>query len=124
MTRLRQLFALVAWAALSGLTAAQPPESPTLATARGEVAKVGRDSVVIKPRGADGRFEKELTLHVTGTTKVSVVTMQTRGGKPVSVQQDTDVRELRPQQPIAVIYVEGPSGAVLLSAVALPSPAK
>jgi len=124
MNRLRPACALVVWAILTGLAAAQPPVSPTLATAKGEVDKVSRDSLVIKPRGADGRFEKELTLHVTGTTKVSMLTVQTRGGKPVPVQQDTTIRDLRPQQPIAVIYTEGPSGAVLLAAVATPAPAK
>ena len=39
-------------------------------------------------------------------------------------QQEADVKDLRPQQPIAVIYAEAPSGGVLLSAVALPAPPK
>ena len=103
---------------LAGPAAAQ---EPTLATAHGVVNKVSKDTLSVRPRGADGRFEKELTLRLTGTTKVTSLTVQARGGKPVPVQQDADAKDLKAQQAIAVIYTEGPSGPVLLAAVVLPA---
>src|SRR4051812_31390206 len=65
---------------------------PTLGAAHGTVGKVDKDSVTVKPRGAGGRFEKELTLQVTGTSRVTQLSVQMRAGKAVAVQQDADVK--------------------------------
>jgi hypothetical protein len=138
MLRLRSLAVLVA-ALLVTTASAQvipkgmqknPPKSTptapataaaTLATAHGVVDKAAKDSLTVKPRGADGRFEKELAIQVTGTSKVSVVSMQMRAGKMVPVQQDANVTDLKPQQAVAVVYTQTDAGPVLLTAVALPA---
>jgi hypothetical protein len=95
-----------------------------LAAARGTVAKVEKDSLTIKPRGADGRFEKELTLLVTGTSRVTQLSLQNRSGKIVAVQQDAQLKNLNPGDAVAVIYAESPDGLILLSAVVQPAPSK
>jgi hypothetical protein len=93
----------------------------TLSTASGMVSKVGADSVTIRPRGPDGRFGKNLTLAVTGTSKVSVVTEEKRGSKLVFVQRDISPKDLEEKQNVTVIYATAGKGAVLLSAVAVPT---
>ena len=93
----------------------------TLSTASGMVAKVGADSVTIRPRGPDGRFGKNLTLAVTGTSKVSVVTEEKRGSKLVFVQREVSPKDLEEKQSVTVIYATAAKGPVLLSAVAVPS---
>src|SRR5436190_20647987 len=98
---------------------AQAP--PALLSAHGVVDRATKDTLTVKPRGADGRFEKALELQVTGTSRVATLTTQTRAGKPVAVQTDTDAKELKPQQAIAVIYTQAASGPVLLTAVVLPA---
>src|SRR5207247_1551716 len=85
-------------------------QEPALAAAHGTVSKASKDSLTIKPRGADGRFEKEVALNVTGTSKITTLSIETRGGKPVPVQRDADVKDLKPQQSIAVIYTQGTGG--------------
>src|SRR5947209_10000873 len=102
------LFAAAVAPAQPGKSKATPKDTtkaapaPTLATAQGSVVKADADSLTIKPRGADGRFEKELTLQVTGTSHATNLTVQMRSGKPVAVQQDADVKSLQPQQTVAV----------------------
>jgi len=100
---------------------ATKPATQSLGATHGTVVKADQDAVTIRPRGESGRFEKELVLQVTGTTKVTQVTVQNRGGKPVAVQQDADVKSLQPQQAIAVIYAETGGAQILLSAVVLPA---
>jgi hypothetical protein len=117
-----RLAALALLLSLAGLAAAQEP--PALATAQGVVEKVGRDSVTVRPRGADGRFEKSLVLKVTGTTRVSRLAPQTRGGKTVLTQTDTEVKDLHPRQAIAFIYTGGKDEGVLLHAVVEPASEK
>jgi hypothetical protein len=134
MTRLRLLVAASAALLVAVSVDAQTPKpkattkappttaaAPALATAHGEVGKAEKDALTVKPRGAQGRFEKDLVLQVTGTSKVTVLTMQTRAGKSVPVQQEADVKDLKPQQSVAVIYTQTAAGPVLLSAVALPA---
>jgi hypothetical protein len=108
-------FALLAAAFLSTPCLAADP-APALVTAHGTVEKVEKDTLTIKPRGADGKFGKSLVLHLTGTSKVTTLTPQTRDGKPVMTQKETDAKDLKPDQAIAVIY-SGGDNAVLLSAV-------
>ena len=101
------------------------PADPALETASGVVEKADKDALVIKPRGPDGKFQKALTLTLTGTSKVTVLTPQKRGDKVVMTQRETEAKDLVPGQSIAVIYAEvGKDGSLLLSAVAHPVPAK
>jgi hypothetical protein len=97
----------------------------SLATAQGVVDKADKDSLTIKPRGADGKFQKTLVLKVTGTTKVTNLTPQKRGDKLVLTQRDAEAKDLEAGQLIAVIYAEaGKDGSVLLSAVVQPASGK
>jgi hypothetical protein len=88
-----------------------------LSAAHGVVDKVGKDTLTIRPRGADGKFEKNVTLRVTGTSKVSTVSARTQAGKVVVTQRDTELKDLKPKQPVAVLYTTVKGGPVLLSAV-------
>lgn len=101
-----------------------PAEAPLLTTS-GAVEKADKDAVTVKPRGADGKFQKALTLKVTGTSKVAVLAPQKRADKVVMTQREAAAQELVPGQAVAVIYTEvGKDGAVLLTAVAHPAPGK
>jgi hypothetical protein len=108
-------FGLLAAVFLSAPCLAADP-APALLTAHGTVEKVEKDALTIKPRGADGKFGKSLVLHLTGTTKVTTLIPQTREGKAVMTQKETDAKDLKPDQAIAVIYTSG-ENPVLLSAV-------
>jgi hypothetical protein len=102
---------------------AKPPAefpAPALVTAHGQVVKADADSITLRPRGADGRFEKELVLQMTSTTKITQLTIVNRGG-PVVLQGDADSKSLQPQQEIAVIHAWVGGRWVLLSAVVLPA---
>jgi hypothetical protein len=123
MPRIRLLFAMTACFCLAGLVVAQEPAVP-VTTAHGMVEKADKDTLKVRLRGADGKFGKMMALKVTGTTKISTVTLQKRAGKAVPVQRDTDVKDLLPHQAITIIYVTAPSGEVLLSAVVQPAPDK
>jgi hypothetical protein len=107
---------------LAGSLAAQT--APALVTASGLVEKADKDSLTVRPRGPDGRFGKSIVLKLTGTSKVTIVTEQKRGGKATLVQRDAEAKDLQKNQAVAVIYATGPAGTVLLSAVALPEPGK
>ena len=98
-------------------------DTPSLLTASGNVVKVEKDKLTIQPRGEGGKFGKSLVLRLTGTSKVTLLTEQKRGGKTVPVQNEIPAKELQTNQHIAVIY-NGGKNAVLLSAVALPAPSK
>jgi hypothetical protein len=125
----RSFFALVFLFSLTALTYGQEKkgadDQPALTTASGVVDKADKDSVVIKPRGPDGKFQKTLTLKVTGTSKVTILTPQKRGDKIVLTQRDVDAKDLTTGQAIAVIYAEaGKDGPVLLTGVAQPATGK
>jgi hypothetical protein len=118
MTRLDRVAALVLGLLLTvGIYAAEL----SLETAQGTVAKVEKDSLTVKTRTPEGKFGKNLTLKVTGTSKVTTVTGQMRSGKVVVVQKETSAKDLEPGQPIVVIYTTAQDAAVLLSAVAQPA---
>ena len=111
-------------AAALGLTVslAAAQDAAPLLTAHGTVEKADKDALTVKPRAADGTFQKAVTLRVTGTSKVAVLAPQVREGKVVLTQQEGAAQDLAPGQPVAVIYAEaGKDGAVLLSAVAHPA---
>jgi hypothetical protein len=120
MPRARLCLAVVAGLLLAGAALAADP-SPTLVTAQGVIDKVEKDSLTIRPRGADGRFEKSVTLRLTGTSKISLLTTRTQKGKTVIVQRDTSAQDLQAKQTAAVIYTTGEDGPVLLAAVAEPA---
>jgi hypothetical protein len=89
-------------------------------TASGTVKKATANVLFVNPRGPDGRFQETLVLKLSGTAKVYTLTTQLRGGKPVLVQKETDVRTLQPNQAIAVIYTVTKEDLLLLAAVVHP----
>jgi hypothetical protein len=108
-------FGLLACLVLAAPCPAADP-APALLTAHGTVEKVEKDTLTVKPRGADGKFGKSLVLHLTGTSKLATPAPQSRDGKTVMAQKDTEAKDLKPDQPIAVIYT-GSDNPILLSAV-------
>jgi hypothetical protein len=94
---------------------------PSLATAHGSVMKVNADVLLIRPRGADGKFEKALSLKIRGTTKVTILTFREQGGQTVAVQREADIKDLKAEQMLSVIFTNVGDAYVLLSAVALPA---
>jgi hypothetical protein len=110
------LFLLAAWAA-----AAEPLP---LLTAHGTIEKVDKNSLALRPRDAEGKFGKNLTLKLTGTSKITLLTSQMRSGKLVLVQKDAEPADLQPRQGIAVIYTSVKEGSVLLTAVVQPGSEK
>ncbi len=116
-SRTRPLAALALLAA-AALAVAQEP--PTLLTARGVVARVDKETLTVRPRDAAGKFQPELRLKLTGTSRVTTLSPQTRGKKAVFTQKDTDPGALQPNQPVAVIYATSGADSVLLTAVVSP----
>ncbi len=124
MARMTLFFALMVSMGFASAQEKKEPELP-LGTASGAVEKADKDNLTIKPRGADGKFPKTLSLKLTGTSKVTVLTPQKRADKVVLTQREVEAKDLVPGQAIAVIYTEsGKDGPVLLSAVAHPAPVK
>jgi hypothetical protein len=119
MSRTHTVLALLTTLSLSGISVAadNPPE---LSTARGVIDKVEKDQITILPRGADGKFEKGVTLHVTGTSRIATLTTRMQKDRLVLIQRDTPAGDLQPKQTVAVIYTNGADGLVLLSAVVQP----
>ena len=125
----RTLAPLALLLALTGLASAQDKKAaddpPALLAATGVVDKADKESLTVKPRDADGKFQKTLVLKVTGTSKVAVLAPQKRGDKVVLTQREVEAKDLVAGQVVAVVYAEaGKDGAVLLTAVAHPAPAK
>ena len=75
---------------LAGLCRAADAD-PMPLTAQGTIDKVEKDSLTLRPRGPDGKFGKALVLKVTGTSKITTLAPQTRAGKVVLTQKDTDL---------------------------------
>jgi hypothetical protein len=93
-------------------------DEPSLEVTHGVVDKADKDSLTVKPRGADGKFQKTIVLKLTGTSKVMVLSPQKRGDKLVLTQRDADPKDLAAGQTVAVIYADaGKDGPVVLSAV-------
>ena len=88
-----------------------------LATAAGTVDKADKDALTIQPRGPGGKFAKKIVLKITGTSKLTVVSLEKRGGKLVPVQREGEPKDLEANQHVAVIFVGG-TDPILLSAVA------
>src|SRR3954465_10807067 len=128
---MRPTLALVPLALVLALGAAAPaqekknaPDLPVLLTASGVVDKSDKESLTVKPRGADGKFQKTLVLKVTGTSKVAVLAPQKRGDKVVLTQREMDAKDLVTGQQVAVVYAEaGKDRPALLTAARHPAPA-
>src|SRR5438045_363445 len=89
---------------------------PPLPAVHGVLDKAGsRDSLVIKPRAADGRFEKAVTYKLTGTSRLTIVAPQQREGKTVLTQREVNATELLSGQSVALIYAEVAGGPVVLT---------
>jgi len=121
MRRGYSCLAVLACLVLAQPVAAQGREAPAVIAVSALVEKADKDSLTIRPRGADGKFAKSVVLKLTGTSKVTTLGEQKRGGKTTIVQRDTDAKDLKKNQSIAVIYATGRAGPVLLAAVAQPS---
>lgn len=92
-----------------------------LVTAHGKVVKVEKDHLAFQPRGSGGKFGKTVMLRLTGTSKIATLAPQMRDKKLVLTQKETDAKDLKAGQLIAVIYGEPKGGEpVLLSAVVEP----
>ena len=104
------LFAGWAWSA----------DPPPLLTATGAVEKVDGTTLVVKPRGPDGKFGKNLALKIVGTSKVTTLMPRMQKGNVILTRKDTPVKELQAKQSIAVVYTMVKENAVLLTAVVQP----
>src|SRR5262245_61237006 len=113
MMRRSLLLVLPALLVLAGFARAAEP----LVAAEGVVEKVGQGTITVQPRGPGGRFGKAVLLRVTGTTNLSTVSIQKRGGKEVVVQRELSPKDLKAKQAVAVIYTTVKDGNVLLAAV-------
>jgi hypothetical protein len=116
MFRVRSHLAVMMTFFLAAWCAAQDTR-PALQIAMGTLENVGKDSLTIRPRGPDGKFQKSVTLRVTGTSKATTLSLEKRGGKMVAVQRETDLKDFQPGQSIAVIYTTSGAAPVVLSAV-------
>lgn len=117
--RARALMVLVVLFLAGEVRGADAPAAPVLA-ASGTVEKVNKDTLVIRPRDAAGRFGKSITLKLTGTSDITTLTIQMRAGKPIPTQKKTDAADLNPNQSIAVLYTTIKDTSILLTAVAQP----
>ena len=109
MPRMRLLVAVIASLVLAHLVVAGDSLVP-LTTAQGTVEKAEKDKVKVKPRGPDGKFAKTLVLKVTGTSRITILAPQNRGGKMVLTQRDAEAKDLQPNQQITVIYARARRG--------------
>jgi ferredoxin-fold anticodon binding domain-containing protein len=84
---------------------------------QGVIEKIEKDSIVLKPRASSGKFEKNMILKLTGTSRLSVVSTQKRGEATVFVQKDLDSKQLAEKQSIAVIFAKNGDDNVILTGV-------
>src|SRR5262245_2960058 len=106
---------------------ASPPaedQAPRLQVAQGMVDKAEKESITLKPRGADGKFQKSIVLKLTGTSRITTLAPQMREGKQVLTQRDTELKDLQPNQAIAVIYADTEEPVLLSAVVEAASPQK
>ncbi len=110
--------ALVVLVLAAARAAAADP--PPLLVAQGSVEKVDKGTLTVKPRGADGKFGKNLVLKVTGTSKVTTLMPRMQKGGMILTQKEMDVQDLQPKQTIAIVYTMLKDSPVLLTGVAQP----
>jgi hypothetical protein len=104
--------------ALLAAAAAQPVP---VVEAHGKVEKADKDTLTFQPRNASGKFDKAITLKITGTSRITTLAPQTRDKKEIMAQKDTDAKDLTSGQVVSVVYAT-PKGQepVLLTAVVHP----
>ncbi len=125
MIRVSLAAALLVAASFASAQEKKDGSEPPLLSASGTVDKADKDVLTIKPRSADGKFQKSIALKITGTSKLAILTPQKRADKIVLTQREVEAKDLVPGQTIAVIYSEpGKEGPILLTAVAHPAPSK
>src|SRR5262245_40574643 len=90
-------------------------EVPQVLTTQGLIQKVEKETITIKHRAADGKFDKDLTLTLTGTSRLSVLSTQKRNEKVVLVQKDVDGKHPAEKQTISVVYAKNGDENVLLA---------
>jgi hypothetical protein len=115
---MRAVAVLVVLALASRPAAAQ---APALLVAQGTVEKADKETLTVRTREPDGRFGKTLALKLTGTSKVTTVSVVMRAGKPVITQKDTEPKDLEAKQVIAFVYTQIKDSPVLLTAVVQPA---
>jgi hypothetical protein len=103
------------------LPAADPPP---LLSAHGAIEKASATSLTILPRDANGKFGKSITLKITGTSVVKTLMPRVDKKGTVMTQKETDVKDLKPKQAIALLYTMVKDDAVLLTAVVQPPAGK
>src|SRR5205809_496596 len=97
-------------------------QAPDVTTAHGKALKSDKESLTFQPRAESGKFGKSVTLHVTGTTRITTLSTQMRDKKTIMVQKDTKAEDVPAGASISVIYATaGGQEPVLLSAVVQPS---
>jgi hypothetical protein len=116
MFRRSLVIALAAFVLTAGTSSAQAP----LATATGVVEKATKDSLTIQPRLADGTFGKSLVLKGAGTSNIFTVATRMQGKKTIASQKEGKITDLKPKQPVSVIYLKAKEGNILLCAVVQP----
>ena len=121
---MKRVFALavVSVVFLAGVAVAAD-QPPALVAVQGAIQKVDKDSLTIQPR-IDGKFGRAVVLNLTGTSKITTLSVRDMAGKPVATQRETDARDLKPGQVIAVTYTTLKDANVVLTAVVLPPPDK
>jgi hypothetical protein len=117
MPRKAVVVALVGLFLLAGRSRAA--EIP-VATATGVVEKAGKDSLTFQPRLANGEFAKGVVLKVTGTSKITILGTRMQGRRVILTQRQAEAKDLKKGQKVAVIYVRGKEGDMLLAAVVQP----
>jgi hypothetical protein len=110
-------------AILLGLTllAAAAAQPVPVSEAHGKVQKADKDTITLQSRDAAGKFGKDITLKLTGTSRITTLEPQTRDKKEIMAQKDTDPKDLKQGLMISVVYAS-PKGQdpVLLTAVIHP----
>jgi guanyl-specific ribonuclease Sa len=89
---------------------------PPVRAAQGTIDRVEQGQLILElssPAGSNSR----LSLKITGASRLSAMKCGERAGKIALTQHSIAQRDLRPKQPIAVIYADNSSGAVLVAAV-------
>lgn len=116
----RLVVSLVVLVLAGGFVAAQ--DAPPLLVAQGIVDKVDKETLTMQPRLEGGKFGKPIVLRLTGTSKITTLAPRESGGKTIIAQRDTDAKDLRGKQTIAVTYTTTKEGHILLHAVVQAAP--
>src|SRR5438552_1325949 len=114
MARVRLLSGALLILGFCGLALA---EAVPLVNGHGIIDKVEGGKVTIRPRGPDGKFAKDITLKVTGTSGFALVGTRKAKvkGKVVITQRNIKAKELEPRQAIYFIYTTMGDTPTLLS---------